>query len=121
MSFRVVFGSKKRAVRTGCSVNIDGGHAKGFKTHCPASVGMAWVVGDIEVFTGKAVDERSCMVFSVGHDENPANYHLARRLHNHIKTTILSFPRRRESSYFKAFWMPACAGMTNKSSFSIIL
>ena len=29
-----------------------------------------------------------------------------------------SFPRRRESSYFKAFWMPAYAGMTNKRSFS---
>ena len=69
MSFTVVFGNKKSTVCTGRSVNSDGGHAKGFKTHCPASVGMPGIVGDIEMLTAKAVDERSCMVFSVGHDE----------------------------------------------------
>jgi hypothetical protein len=30
---------------------------------------MPGIVGDIEMLTAKAVDERSCMVFSVGHDE----------------------------------------------------
>jgi len=30
---------------------------------------------------------------------------------------VSSFPRRRESSYFNMFWLPASAGMTEQGTF----
>ena len=33
------------------------------------------------------------------------------------KFSVMSFPRKRESSIDAVFWIPACAGMTSKHTF----
>ena len=72
----LVFGYKNRAVHARRAVNIDGGHAKRLESHCLAPVRVFRFISDVEMPAGKAVYERSLVVFFIGHKRcvNPFSY-----------------------------------------------
>jgi len=66
---------KEGAVHFGIVIHIHGRHSDGFEARGVATIGELSLIGNIEVFTEKTIDERSTF-FAVCHPLNPCTLHL---------------------------------------------